>query len=588
MGGKVNAVPGHNFRLILRLTLFTLFGVAFVAQTAASAQGPPPPPPPPPPGSAVSAAVTADNAAAAADDAPVKFEIADIHPSPPRRYSEFDGAFLVNGRYIMRQATLADLIETAYGLKDTTYVHGGPSWLEWDRWDVIAKVPPGTTQGSAKKMLQSLLKDRFGLVAHNGDGPMYVLTLAHGQASPALKPSSGTEEGTCKFDPATPGAQLPAGMSTPDRCHNVTMEQFAEILPTQANAYLQKPMVDRTGLKGTYDFELHWTGLGRLQSAGADGITVFDAVEKQLGLKITLGTAPGPVFLVDSMNKTPTPNSPDLAKIMPPMPPATFDVATIKPSTPDERQNARIDRNAVVVHNLPLMVLIAFAWDMNENDKQEIVGAPKWLATANFDVDAKVASESVVEGGNTVRGAPPISIEDLRDMIKQLLIDRFEMKIHTEDVPQDVYALVAANPKMTKADPAERTRCMQGPGPDGKDPRLDRPIMNMLYTCQNVTMEQAGQLFPTFAGYYLHYPAVDKTGLKGGWDFTLSWSSGDHMPVNAGPGAADSQGAAAGDPNGAVSFYDAVSKELGLKMVKEKRPEPVLVIDHMDDQPTPN
>ena len=42
------------------------------------------------------------------------------------------------------------------------------------------------------------------------------------------------------------------------------------------------------------------------------------------------------------------------------------------------------------------------------------------------------------------------------------------------------------------------------------------------------------------------------------------------------------------DPNGAVSFYDAVSKQLGLKLVKEKRPEPVLVIDHMDEQPTPN
>jgi len=187
-----------------------------------------------------------------------------------------------------------------------------------------------------------------------------------------------------------------------------------------------------------------------------------------------------------------------------------------------------------------------------------------------------------------MKGIPPISIEDLRDMIKQLLIDRFEMKTHMEDLPEDAYALVAVNPKMTKADPSERTRCTQGPGPDGKDPRLDHPIMNMLVTCQNVSMEQAGKLFPTFAAWYLHYPAVDKTGLKGGWDFTLNWSSGDHMPVSGAQGPSDAQGAAAADPNGAVSFYEAVSKELGLKLMKEKRPEPVLVIDHIDDQPTPN
>jgi uncharacterized protein (TIGR03435 family) len=581
MGRKANAMPGCNFRLIARLTFFTLCSVAFVTQTTASnAQAP----------SESPASAAADSAAAA--NTPTQFEIVDIHPSPPRRYSAFDGAFLVNGRYQMRQATLADLITTAYGLKDSTFVHGGPSWLEWDRWDVIAKVPPGTTEADAKQMLQSLLKDRFNLVAHNGSGPVptYLLTLEKDQPSPNLKPSSGSGDATCVTDPA-PASPPPPGTINPNihHCHHMSMEKFAEILPTQANAYLQQPMVDRTGLKGTYDFDLHWTAMSRLQSAGADGISVFDAVEKQLGLKITLGTAPGPVFLVDSVNETPTPNAPDLARIMPPAPPAQFEVATVKPSAPDEKPNARIDRSAVNVHALPLMVLLNLAWDLNGNDdKAEIVGAPKWLETAKFDVEAKVPSDNMVQGNSTMKGIPPISIEDLRDMIKQLLIDRFEMKTHMEDLPQDAYALVAVNPKMTKADPSERTRCAQGPGPDGKDPRLDHPIMNMLVTCQNVTMEQAGKLFPTFAAWYLHYPAVDKTGLKGGWDFTLNWSSGDHMPVAGTQGPSDAQGASAADPNGAVSFYEAVSKELGLKLVKEKRPEPVLVIDHIDDQPTPN
>jgi uncharacterized protein (TIGR03435 family) len=102
-------------------------------------------------------------------------------------------------------------------------------------------------------------------------------------------------------------------------------------------------------------------------------------------------------------------------------------------------------------------------------------------------------------------------------------------------------------------------------------------------------MVQASELFPTFAAWYLHYPVVDKTDLEGGWDFTLNWSSGDHMPSFGGQAPpSDAVGDAATDPNGAVSFYDAVSKQLGLKLIKEKRPEPVLVIDHIDEQPTPN
>jgi hypothetical protein len=105
-----------------------------LAAAAAQSAGSPAPP-------AAATAGASDQAGAV----PAKFEIADIHPSPPRRFPIFDGGFLVNGRYLLRQATLADLITTAYGQQDSTFVHGGPSWLEWDRWDVIAKVPPGTT-----------------------------------------------------------------------------------------------------------------------------------------------------------------------------------------------------------------------------------------------------------------------------------------------------------------------------------------------------------------------------------------------------------------------------------------------------------
>ncbi len=75
-------------------------------------------------------------------------------------------------------------------------------------------------------------------------------------------------------------------------------------------------------------------------------------------------------------------------------------------------------------------------------------------------------------------------------------------------------------------------------------------------------------------------------GSRGGYDFTLSFSSADLTKAGGGGGG----GAAAGssDPNGALSLIDAVNKQLGLKLEKVKRPVSVLVIDHVEEKPTDN
>lgn len=534
---------------------------------------------------------TTAGTAAATPKAPARFEIADVQPSPPRRYPFFIGAFLEQDRYILRQATMVDLIRTAYGLKDPNFVRGGPSWLEWDRWDVIGKVPPGTNEAAAKEMLKNLLEERFKLVAHEGNSemPAWWLTVAPGSLKMKDTPN-GTGDGECHGAPMSnqPGAVPIATLS----CTNKSMAALANTLTNNhGGMYLDKPVIDKTGLKGAYDFDLKYTPMFLLARANGAGITIFDAVA-ELGLKLELKTAPVPGLLVDSVQQTPTPNSPDLGKQMPPLPPAQFDVAVIKPSAPGERSNARITGDEVNAQATPLKFLINFAWDLDPNNKGEIVGAPKWLDDDKIDIEAKVASENLTKG-NPGQDRPQISMDDLREMLKQLLIERFEMKVHMEDQTVDAYDLVAVKPKLTKADPNSRTNCHPGPGPDGKDPRLTHPILNMLVTCQNVTMAQAAADFPHFAAYYLYFPAADKTGLQGGWDFTLSWSSGDLMPnFNSGGGQQQAQSqngdAPASDPNGALSFIDAVNKELGLKLVKVKRAEPVLVIDHMDEQPTPN
>jgi uncharacterized protein (TIGR03435 family) len=80
---------------------------------------------------------------------------------------------------------------------------------------------------------------------------------------------------------------------------------------------------------------------------------------------------------------------------------------------------------------------------------------------------------------------------------------------------------------------------------------------------------------------------VDDTGIKGSYDFTLSFSSADKILPDTG-GSVGSSGPTASDPNGALSVFDAIRGQLGLKLEKTKRPYPVLVIDHMEETPTPN
>ena len=173
-------------------------------------------------------------------------------------------------------------------------------------------------------------------------------------------------------------------------------------------------------------------------------------------------------------------------------------------------------------------------------------------------------------------------------MLRAMLAERFQMKAHMEDRPVTAYTLVATKPKLkATADPAERTKCKEGPGPDGKDPRIDNPILNRLLTCQNMTMAQIGDELQRVAPGYIFNPVVDGTGIKGSYDFTLSFSSADKI-APSGPGASDKSDTDSSDPNGAISVFGAISRQLGLRLEKIKRPYPVLVIDHLEETPTAN
>ena len=90
------------------------------------------------------------------------FELADVRPSAPSAITGMRGGAPRDGRYELRGATMVDLVRTAYAV-DADKVVGGPHWLELDRFDVVARVPAGTTRESVRPMLQALLAERFGL-----------------------------------------------------------------------------------------------------------------------------------------------------------------------------------------------------------------------------------------------------------------------------------------------------------------------------------------------------------------------------------------------------------------------------------------
>jgi uncharacterized protein (TIGR03435 family) len=502
-----------------------------------------------------------------------KFEIADVHPSA-RSTSQDDqdvsGGLMRSGRYHLRRATMLDLVRLAYGV-DAKRILGGPSWLELDRFDIRAKVPAGSTAATVKPMLQALLAERFGLVVHNETKPVPAWALTAGK-HPLLKKSSvpdGSETSGCH--------STGSGEWIAVTCRNMTMAAFATNMGRMDGAwyYLTDNLVlDQTGLAGAWDFDLKYSARWKVNVAGAETISLFDAIEK-LGLTLDASAVPTTVLVVDSVNRTPVPNSPDADKAFPPLP-TEFEVADVKPSDPDYHgyDFQLQDGGRVNVRGATLKSLIADAWGMPE---ETIVDAPKFTDSDRWDIVAKAPDVMAADGD--------ADTDSLFAMLKSLLADRFKLAVHYEDRPEAAYVMTAPKPKLKKADPASRSGCKEGaPTLVKVDPRATTPVLGRLLTCTNVSMGYLAENLRFLASGYVHSDVLDATGLEGGWDFTLSFSKLAQFQGTAPAPGAES----APDPNGAIPLPTATEKQLGLKLELKKRPVPVLVIDHIEQKPVDN
>jgi len=245
--------------------------------------------------------VTAQVAFAQPAPAPPSFEVASIKlVQPPFEYSRYGQG---HGRLDYKAASLMECVSRAYGVNRRQIV--GPDWLDQERFDIIAAAPAGTPDEQLMPMLGTLLSDRFGMVAHREfrDLTEYVLTVA--KNGPKLKPSG---------EPETAGISIlpQRGISNGWILKNASMAQFVNFLTSfgaQRDRALDRPIVEKTGLKGKFDFEFVWAPeTGQAVADDTAAASVFTAVQDQLGLKLDAQKGPVEVLVVDHVEKTPTEN----------------------------------------------------------------------------------------------------------------------------------------------------------------------------------------------------------------------------------------------------------------------------------------
>lgn len=248
----------------------------------------------------------------AQNDGRPEFEVATVRPSSPDAILEsYVPALNVAPGTTLRIANrqLKELIMIAYKIGGRQLA--GPQWLidppgragDIPRFDVVAKVPAGATSDQVPRMLQNLLADRFQLRMHREERSISIYALEQAKSGLRIKPSPEGDRRPSGCNRSMFGAD---GL-TNAVCQNMTPGQLAEQLQTLSPAYFTEgPVVDKTGLTGTFDFPLQWITMQQ-REAGEEGPTMYDAIDK-LGLHVDRRKGTAEVFVVDQVEKTPSEN----------------------------------------------------------------------------------------------------------------------------------------------------------------------------------------------------------------------------------------------------------------------------------------
>jgi uncharacterized protein (TIGR03435 family) len=308
---------------------------------------------------------------------------------------------------------------------------------------------------------------------------------------------------------------------------------------------------------------------------------IVDIMQKPIALKLGLGkkllliaagamAAAGPVvfgLIQEPHSQAAAP----VAGTAPKLP--AYEVASIKPDkSGTDMTMLRTTPVGFIATNVPLKMLIQQAYGVEDN---QILGAPSWIGSARFDIEAKVSSSET----DALRDLSP---DQRRLMLQPLLADRFQLKVHTEVRDLPILALVVAKggPKLHEAKPGDT----YPNGIKGFDGEPGGPgLMHMgpgQLTAQGLAMSDVAKLLSQQLGRTVH----DKTGLAAKYDFTLQWTpdrGASPMPGAAEPGQ-QGPGATLSTDSSGPSLFTAIQEQLGLKLDSQKGPVEVVIIDHVE------
>jgi len=242
--------------------------------------------------------------------------------------------------------------------------------------------------------------------------------------------------------------------------------------------------------------------------------------------------------------------------------PRRFDVASVKRNTsglPGYTTNDGAGGRYVAVNTSP-RGLLRFAFNELAT---EFVGVPEWAGRSTFDVTATVGGEA--------------SLSDVREMVRYLLVDRFNLRFHIETQSRPAYALVLARDEQRLGPNIHRVNadCSELAAAGERGERIPASA-NGAPTCgfleSNGVMRSGGIAMPTVA-QFLRSPAgrmvIDRTGLSGEYAFTLTYAVDPSQPSEA------------------ASIFSAVEEQLGLKLEAVVTSVPVLVVERLE-LPDPN
>jgi uncharacterized protein (TIGR03435 family) len=220
---------------------------------------------------------------------------------------------------------------TAYDVKE--YQVNGPAWLNTERYDIIAKVAEGATKEQVNMMWQNLLAERFGVMLHRESKEFQVEELVIAKGGHKLKET--TLDASAELDPGPPkfanngelaGPGYVTTITASGQAHTVAKGQPLSKLTTTLGNTLRRPVLDKTGLTGKYDFSIDFhidlRGFGLppsgpagpaaagapLDSASEPGPDLASAVQQQLGLRLVGGKANLEVLIIDKAERVPTDN----------------------------------------------------------------------------------------------------------------------------------------------------------------------------------------------------------------------------------------------------------------------------------------